>query len=253
MILGILQARLSSSRLPGKVLRKIMGRTMLELQLERLGRCRKIDKLIVATSIAQEDHAIVNLCDQLKIEVFRGDPNDVLDRFYQAARKYKPENVVRLTGDCPLTDPDLIDELIEFYLIRDCDYASNSLEPTLPDGLDAEVFSFTALKHAWEEARLPSEREHATLYIYTHPELFKTACWRYSRNFSHLRWTVDEPEDYELICRIYEELYPANMSFTWKDVLALLEQRPELAEINTAYRRNEGLETSLEKDRQVME
>ena len=238
MILGILQARLSSSRLPGKVLKKIMGRPMLELQLERLGRCRKIDKLIVATSVAREDRAIADLCDQLRVEVFRGDLDDVLDRFYQAASNYQPEHLIRLTGDCPLTDPGLIDELIEFYFASDCDYASNSLEPTLPDGLDAEVFSFAALKCAWEEARLPSEREHATLYIHTHPALFKAANWKYSRNFSHLRWTVDEPEDYELICRIYEELYPANTSFTWKDVLALLDRRPELAKINTAFRRN---------------
>jgi len=156
---------------------------------------------------------------------------------------------VRLTGDCPLTDPVLIDELVDFYLAQECDYASNCQEPTLPDGLDAEAFSFAALEQAWKEAVLPSHLEHVTPFIRSNPERFKATYYRHHKNLSHLRWVVDEPEDLEFVRRIYEILYPGKPEFGTEDILALLERKPELAEINKRFKRNEGAEKSIEKDK----
>jgi len=240
---------MTSSRLPGKVLKPILGRPMLEQQIERLWRCRRIDKLVIATSVNQEDDAIEALCTKIGMGCFRGDLENVLDRFYQAARQGKAKHVVRLTGDCPLTDPVLIDELIEFYADRECDYASNCHEPTLPDGLDAEIFSFSALEQTWKEAVLPSHLEHVTLFIRSHPERFKIACYKYHQNLSHLRWVVDEPEDLEFVRRVYKILYPVKPEFGIEDILALLERKPALAEINKSFKRNEGAKKSFEEDR----
>jgi len=240
---------MTSSRLPGKVLKPILGRPMIERQVERLLHSKRIDNLVIATSINQEDDPIKALCTRIGIDCFRGGLENVLDRFYQAARQCNPKHVVRLTGDCPLTDPVLIDELIEFYLEQECDYASNCHEPTLPDGLDAEIFSFTALEQTWKEAVLPSHLEHVTLFIRSHPERFKIVCYKYHQNLSHLRWVVDEPEDLEFVRRIYEILYPVKPDFRTGDILALLEREPKLVEINMHFKRNGGIDKSLEKDR----
>lgn len=253
MILGILQARTSSSRLPGKVLRPILGKPMLERQIERLARCHEIDRLIVATSEDRSDDAIAQLCQQLGVDCYRGSLDDVLDRFYQAASLYQPEHVVRLTGDCPLADPMLIDELIRFHLAEQSDYSSNCHEPSLPDGLDAEIMRMTALALAWQEARLASEREHVTPFIRKHPKRFRIRLWRNSVDLSHHRWTVDKAEDFDFVCAVYEALYPGNPAFGMQDVLDLLAQRPELAIINAGFRRNEGCEKSLAKDAQRSE
>ncbi len=240
MILAVLQARMSSSRLPGKVLKHIMGRPMLDLQIERIKRCKRIDELVVATSIKPEDKAIVDLCRRLGVKFFMGDLENVLDRFYQAAKKYCPNYVVRLTGDCPLADPFFIDELIDFYFDQHCDYASNCQVPTLPDGLDAEIFTFSALEQAHKEAALPSELEHVTPFIRSHPDRFKIACYKYYTNHSHLRWVVDNPEDLEFVRQVYNHLYPGTPEFSMTDILALLEKKPELILINKHLKRNEG-------------
>lgn len=249
MILAILQARITSQRLPSKVLMTILGRPMLELQIERILRCKKIDQLIVATSINQEDDPIDTLCKKMEISCFRGDLANVLDRFYQAARRYRPQHVVRLTGDCPLTDPMLIDELIEFYLARKCDYASNCQEPTLPDGLDAEIFSFETLAQTWQEAKLPSHLEHVTQFMNSQPQRFTIASYKYHQDLSRYRWVVDEPEDLEFVRKIYEKLYPSNPEFRTQDIVALLKRNKKLVEINQRFKRNEGIQQSIEKDR----
>lgn len=251
MILGILQARVSSTRLPGKVLKPILGQPMVARQIERLARCRRMDKLVVATSTDASDDPLAATCRQIGVECYRGSLDDVLDRFYQAARRHQPEHVVRLTGDCPLTDPELIDELIEFFLREGCDYASNCLEPSLPDGLDAEILRMSALESAWREASLPSEREHVTPYIRNHPERFRVAIWKNPVDYSSQRWTVDEAEDFLFVTRVYEALYPGSPTFGMSDVLKLLSDVPELAEINSDYRRNEGFEKSLKADAKV--
>jgi spore coat polysaccharide biosynthesis protein SpsF len=185
------------------------------------------------------------------VECHRGSTDDVLDRFYQAARRHRPDHIVRLTGDCPLADPGLIDELIQFYLAHDYDYASNCARSTLPDGLDAEVFRFGALERAWREARLASQREHVTPYIHQNPAKFRIGCKSYTPDLSHLRWTVDEPADYELVGRIYDALYPTNPEFTTQDILQLLSERPELAGLNTKHARNEGYAKSLAYDKLI--
>lgn len=234
MILAILQARMSSTRLPGKVLKSILGRPMLARQIERILRSKNIDKLIVATSVEKSDDRIEALCKEIGISCYRGCLDDVLDRYYQASLQYKPDHVVRITGDCPLIDPELMDEVINFYFDGDYDYATNGLKPyTFPPGLDVEVFKSMHLKTAWKEAVAPAHREHVTIFIYSNPEMFKIGYYKSKIDLSSLRWTVDRADDYELVVRIYESLYPGNPEFTTQDILNLLKKRPELKAINT--------------------
>jgi spore coat polysaccharide biosynthesis protein SpsF len=239
---------MSSSRLSGKVMRPILGRPMIELQIERLRRCKRVDKWVLATSTHPEDDLLRKLCDRIGLSCFRGGLDNVLDRFYQAAKPYNPKHILRLTGDCPLADPVLIDDLVDFFFRKGLDYASNCLEPTLPDGLDAEVFTFEALRHAWQQSELPSHLEHVTSFIRLHPERFKIGTLKYHRNLSKYRWTVDEKEDFEFVKRVYEALYSSNPEFTTEDIFALLEKEPGLSKINEHLRRNEGLKKSDEKD-----
>lgn len=248
MILAILQARISSSRLPGKVLKPLLGVPMLLRQIERLKKSQKIDRLLVATSTEPSDDPIEKLCKEHGIACYRGNLNDVLDRFYQAAREFDPEYVVRLTADCPLTDAKLIDDVIGYFLGGGFDYASNAIQATYPDGLDMEVLRFSCLEQAWREATLPSQREHVTPFIHQQPHRFKIGHYKNSIDLSHLRWTVDEPKDFELVTMIYEALYPKNPNFSTQEILGLLAQRPELEHWNTAHQRNEGFQKSLQAD-----
>jgi spore coat polysaccharide biosynthesis protein SpsF len=253
MILAILQARFTSTRLPGKVLKPILGKPILWHQIERIQRATLIDNLILGTSTDNTDDAIEILCNNSRLPCFRGSLNDVLDRFYQAAKPVDPDHIVRLTGDCPLADPQLIDQVIAFHLQGNYDYTSNTIEPTFPDGLDVEVLRFACLEQAWREARLPSQREHVTPFIHQQPFRFKIGSFRNTNDLSYLRWTVDEPLDFDLISRIYEKLYPANPEFNMQDILALLELNPELTTLNTQYHRNEGYQKSLAQDAEFLD
>lgn len=248
MILAILQARVSSTRLPGKVLKPILGVPMLLRQVERIQRSKLIDRLIIATSIDPADDAIDVISILSGCSCYRGSLDDVLDRFYQAAKPQNPDHVIRFTGDCPLSDPQMVDQLITLHLEGKFDYTSNTLEPTYPDGLDAEIFRFLCLEQAWKEAVLPSEREHVTPFIKKHPERFKIGQMRSRINLSHLRWTVDEPIDFMLITRIYEELFPKNPAFTTEDIIAFLDLNPDLKIMNVQHSRDEGYKKSLIKD-----
>lgn len=248
MMLAILQARVSSTRLPGKVLKPILGHPMIFRQIERIKRATKIDQLIVATSSDVTDDPLAQLCIENNITYFRGSLEDVLDRFYQAAKSYKPDYIVRLTGDCPLTDPKLIDDVISFCEQGDYDYVSNVVEPTYPDGLDAEVFRFPCLEDAWKEGGLPSQREHVTLFIRQHPKRYKIGSYKNRIDLSSLRWTVDEPFDFELVTNIYEALYPLNSGFTTQDILVFLDEHPGMKTHNIHLQRNEGLLKSLRED-----
>lgn len=250
MITAIIQARLSSSRLPGKVLKPILGRPMLELQIERVRRARRIDTLVVATSTAADDDPIAALCGKLGVRCHRGSLEDVLDRVHGAVLPDAASHVVRLTADCPLADPELIDRVIAFCVDGGYDYASNALEPTYPDGLDVEVMRFEALAAAWREATAASEREHVTPFLYKHPERFRLGSFKAERDLSQLRWTVDEREDFELIERIYHALYPKNAAFSTTDILSLLDSMPELKTLNTRHLRNEGYAKSVARERQ---
>jgi spore coat polysaccharide biosynthesis protein SpsF (cytidylyltransferase family) len=248
MILAILQVRVSSSRLPGKVLKPILGKPMLFLQIERVMRCRRFDLLVVATSTDRSDDLLVQQCVERGILVYRGSLTDVLDRFLGAAQKYQPDAVVRLTGDCPLADWEVIDLAISTFLNGGYDYLSNIDPPTYPDGLDVEIVSYRALIEAGARARLPSEREHVTQFVRNRPDRFRIGSIKQEVDLSSLRWTVDELEDLEFVRAVYEELYPSKQEFNTSDILALIERRPELRGINNNILRNVGLSKSRAAD-----
>jgi spore coat polysaccharide biosynthesis protein SpsF len=247
-LVAVLQARFSSTRLPGKVLKPLLGEPMLARQLERIGRADCIDQLIVATSTEASDDPIAALCGSVGVDCRRGSLDDVLDRMYWAAAGAGAKTFMRLTGDCPLMDPTVLDALVSYFRDGGYDYASNTIEPSYPDGLDAEVMHFSCFETAWREAELPSEREHVTPFIYNRPGRFKLGSFRGEPDLSGLRWTVDEPADFEFVAEVYQALYPSNPAFSTADILHLLRQRPGLAEINLGPGRNEGFLKSLDKD-----
>ena len=248
MIVAILQARMQSSRLPGKVMMEILGKPMLALQLERIERCKKIDKLVVATSKQQADDPIAELCKVLDVACFRGSLDDVLDRYYRAAELYEAKHVVRLTGDCPLCEPTVIDKTIDIHLAECRDYTSNFHPACFPDGLDIEAIRFEALETAWQRAKFPSHREHVTAYIYQNADEFSLGSYTQSPDLSNLRWTVDEAEDFEFVTHIYEALYPKNHNFSCDDILNYRKTNPDIFQLNAKYARNEGMKQSLQND-----
>ncbi len=240
MILAIVQARMSSHRLPGKVLKPILGEPMLSHQIRRIQRSHNIDKLIVATSDHYSDNAIASLCSQLSIGCFRGSLSNVLERFFLAAEAFKPEHIVRLTGDCPVIDPVIIDDVISLHLKQKSDYCSNCHPATYPDGLDVEVMTWQALLTAYREAESKLDLEHVTPYIALHPERFRIANKLSVEDNSHLRWTVDEAEDFELINQLFNRLYPLKPNFEYQDMLNLIGESPNLSKINRTHKRNAG-------------
>lgn len=241
-VLAIIQARMSSTRLPGKVLLPIVdGKGALELMLERVCRAKTLHKIVVATTTSSCDDRIADLCEHLGYEYFRGSEEDVLDRYYQTALAFGPGRIiVRLTGDCPLHDPQVIDKVVESFVNSDADYASNIEPPTYPDGLDVEIFTFEALRKAWRNAKLSSEREHVTIYIRNHPELFSKKNVSYSKDCSKYRWTLDEESDYRLIKKIFTHFYHRNPCFTMQDILSFIKENPDIESINSGIQRNEG-------------
>jgi spore coat polysaccharide biosynthesis protein SpsF len=248
-VLAILQARVTSTRLPNKVLAPILGQPMLARQIERLRRATTLDTLVVATSDDASDDPLAALCAAIDVPCHRGSLNDVLARFQGACAAFGPaDHIVRLTGDCPLADPAVIDAVVRHHLASGTDYTANAIQPTWPDGLDVEVMRSAALQRAFDEARLPSEREHVTPYIHKHPEWFRIEHVKGDRDLSTLRWTVDEPADLAFVSEVYAALYPENPAFDTAAILALLAQRPELAELNGQFLRNEGYAKSLAAD-----
>jgi len=221
--LAILQARMTSSRLPGKVMAPVLGEPMIGRQIERLRRARGVGKLLVATSTHESDDPLAAYCEGLGVEVFRGPLDDVLERFRAAlARHPDADTVVRLTADCPLTDPELIDEVIAHHHEVGADYTSNTLGTrTYPHGLDAEVIRAGALVDAAERAEEAYEREHVTPYIYRRPEVYRLAGVARHTSLAHLRWTVDYPQDMAFVRDVYARLYPFDPEFTSDDIVAL--------------------------------
>lgn len=246
-IVAIIQARMSSTRLPGKVMADLAGRPLLARVIERARAAKSVDLVAVATTDRAADDRVAEFCSAGQIPVFRGSEDDVLDRFRQAAARFEADVVVRLTADCPLLDAAVIDLVVGSFLTGNCDYASNTIEPTYPDGLDTEVFSREALERAWREAKLKSEREHVTPYIWKNPAFFRLLSVKNDVNLSGLRWTVDEPQDLELARRVYQELSGRGV-FRMNDVMGAFRRHPEWAEINTGFARNEGYEKSLRED-----
>lgn len=230
-IVAIIQARMGSTRLPGKVLMDLAGDTALARVVSRVRRCRLVNEVIVATSTHAADDVIEEECRRLRCAAFRGSEQDVLDRYYRAAQQADAEVVVRITSDCPLIDPEVSDRTIEAFIKAGTDYASNSLERTYPRGLDTEVMTFAALELAWREATQAHQREHVTPFLYQHPERFKLLSVKGDRDYSQHRWTLDTPEDLRLLQTICARC-GGREDFTWRDVLELVEKEPPLAEIN---------------------
>jgi len=248
---AIVQARMGSTRLPGKVLMDIAGQPMLRRVIERLKHTKLLDDIVIATSTNDEDKPVIKLAEQNKVKSYAGSPNDVLDRYYQAAKLYKADVVVRITADCPLIDPQVVDKVIKYYKAGKYDYVSNVVKPTYPDGLDTEVFSYRSLTKAWQEAKLTSEREHVTPYIWKNTAIFKIGGIQNTTDYSSLRWTVDDRKDIEFIREVYRHLYKKNKMFYMGDVLGLLKQHPELLKINQGTARNEGYTKSVLEDKIV--
>lgn len=237
--LAIVQARMGSSRFPGKVLKTLPGGlSLIGFLLARLSKSTALDKIVLATTDREIDTPLAEHVKKLGYEVFRGSENDVLDRYYQAALSHSPEQVVRITGDCPLIDPAVVTEVVEALASQGTDYASNILPPSFPDGLDVEAFTFSSLQRAWLEAKAQPEREHVTPYL-RNPSRFKIANVQNATDESSGRWTVDDPADYDVVRGVVAH-FGGRADFSWRDVLTLQQQQPALFAMNHATLRNEG-------------
>lgn len=239
-IVTVIQARLGSSRLPGKVLAPVLDRPLLELMLERVRSARLVGSVVVAIPTGKADRPLAELCKMLNVNCFAGDEDDLLDRHYQAGKLHCADAVVKIPSDCPLVDPRVIDKVLGFYLSNpdNWDFVSNLHPPSWPDGNDVEVMSMAALKQAWREAERPLEREHTTPFFWENPDRFRVGNVRWDRGIdlsgTH-RWTLDYAEDLQLISTVFERLYPRNPRFGLDDVLQLLEADPELARLNERF------------------
>ncbi len=249
-IIALIQARMGSSRLPGKVLLPLCGETVLRQVVSRVSAAKSVDEAIVVTTIEKGDLPIVKACADMGIRVFCGSEEDVLDRYYQISRLLKPKSIIRITADCPLMDPEIIDKVVMRHQDCNSDYTSNAITETFPDGLDVEVVDYQALEKAWNLSKQLSEREHVTLFIRNHPELFKIESVDNFENTGNYRWTLDEQRDYEFIMKVYEYFYPV-VDFGYKDIFKLLKKDPELEKINQNIVRNEGLQKSLQKEKNM--
>ena len=243
LVVAIIQARMSSTRLPGKIMADIAGRPMLWHVVNRVNQAKMVDKVVLATTTKKTDDPVADFCAANGITCFRGSEIDVLDRFYWAARENLAYTVIRITSDCPLTDPDVIDRVVTKLQESGSDYAANCIRYTYPDGLDVEVFTFEALKKAWREAKKPTEREHVTPYI-RFSNRFTVCSVEQNKDLSAQRWTVDEAADLEFVRQVYAHFAPKR-NFCLKDVLGLLRDKPELSEINRGIIMNEGYYKSI--------
>ena len=236
--IAIVQARVGSTRLPNKVMLPIEGVPMIELLLRRLAKSRQLDQILIATPEDPENEPLVAHARGLGYEVAQGSENDVLDRYYQAAKAHNSDIVVRITGDCPLVDPILVDAAVVAFKQGQVDYLSNTNPPTYPDGLDIEIFSFKAMERAWKETNKPFDREHVTPYLWKSGK-FRTRNLRSEQDCSGERWTVDEPADLEVVRSIFKHFWPRT-DFSWQEVMALREAQPHLFTPNRQISRNEG-------------
>lgn len=239
--LAVLQARMSSSRLPGKVMMEINGKPMIYWQIQRILRSMSVNSLVVATSIDSSDDALALFLEANSINVYRGELDNVLSRFIQVSEKYPHDALIRLTGDCPLVMPELIDQMVGAFYEQDVDYLSNTLEPTFPDGLDIEIIKKGALKNLTTYDLNAKELEHVTYGIYTRPETFRLSNFLNEFNRSHERWTVDYQEDLEFIRDVYAYFASREATFTYSNLLGFLKQNPHAFSRIDASRRNEQL------------
>lgn len=241
-VIAIIQARMPSSRLPGKVLKDIDGRPMLAWVVSRASRAKTANKTIIATTVEPEDDVVAEYCENNNYSYTRGSMHDVLDRYYQTAKKFRADVIVRITADCPFIDPAEIDRVVEKFLSAEppLDFAANRLpmERTIPIGLDTEVCTYAALETAWRETKEAHQREHVMPYFYENTNRFHTLHVKHEPDYSHFRWTVDTPEDLELARQIASH-FKGRDDFSWQEIIALFEQTPELANVNAQVRQKE--------------
>ena len=251
MIAAIIQARMTSTRFPAKIMKEVMGRPLLDYMIERISFCHHINKVILATTVNKEDDPVVLFAKEKNLPFYRGSECDVLDRYYQASREYGVEHILRVTSDCPLIDPILCDHIVDIYIKSHIDFVHTG--PTFAEGVDCEIFSFNALEKAWNGASLKSEREHITLYIHNHPELFKKITLINKTDDSKYRFTVDESEDFLVVKAIFEAFYRKNsLPFTTGEIKNFLDSHPDVYKLNAHIIRNEGLLKSLKEDSLVV-
>ena len=237
-IVAIIQARMGSTRLPGKVLMKVSNTPLLKIMLPRVEKSNRLNKIVIATSTHAQDNPIEDFCNNNNVPCFRGSESDVLSRYYESAKQFDADVIVRLTADCPLIDSKIIDKVIDLYFTEKVDYSSNTVPPDkskFPDGSDVEVFSYNALERAFSEAKKDSEREHVTHYFWRNNNGFRTAQLSQEDNWSKYRFTVDYPEDFEVVEFVIQELERRKSSGSLKEIIEIIESNPEIKEKNSKY------------------
>lgn len=243
MIAAIIQARMGAKRLPGKVLKEVNGTPLLKFQVNRVKQSALLDKIVVATSVVPGDDAIADFCMCNKIDCFRGSENNVLGRYYECAKQYGADVIVRLTGDCPLVDPEVLDNTIRLLQQERTDFAANTVPPQtscFPDGSDVEVFTMRALQRAYQECKNPYDREHVTFYFWKYENGFKTAQLKYKKNYSQYRFTIDYPEDLEVFSFIVSELWKQKKFGHLEEIIEICEVNPKVCRLNAHHAFGEG-------------
>jgi spore coat polysaccharide biosynthesis protein SpsF len=236
--IAIVQARVGSTRLPGKIFAEISGAPLVWHVYNRLTNAKNIDKIVFAIPDTQPNDELADYLEKNKIALYRGDEDNVLARFYSAATEYKADIVIRITADDPFKDPDIIDKTVTLLLENDLDFAYNNKPPTFPEGLDVEVFTYKALRRAAQEAETDFDKEHVTQYMFKNPSKFKQLNFANNEDMSHLRWTIDQAEDLEMAREVYKELYTKISIFKIADILSLLKRKPQIARMNTNVKRS---------------
>lgn len=250
---ALIQARMSSTRLPGKVLKDINGRPMISYMIERVRSARSIDDVIVITSLDSSDDPIEEFCKKEGVSCYRGSLDDVLDRYYQASKQFRIDVIARLTGDCPIIDPQIIDAVVSSYIEGAYDFVGNTIPPswTVPEGMDVEVFSCANLERAWKETKKISDREHVTFYFWQNPDMFSIHRFNIEEDYSRYRLAVDYPNDFQLMQSIITALYSPTHCFSMYDIVAYLDAHPSLAELNQDIVANSGWQSAFDKDKQA--
>mgnify|MGYP003999349241 CR=1 FL=1 len=246
----MIQARTGSTRFPKKTLAKINNKPMIWYVINRVKMIKSVEQIALITTRKKSDKILLKIAKENNIIGFSGDVHDLLSRHYECALKINADPIIRITSDCPLTDPKLVEKILKFYLNNNYDYVSNVIKPSYPDGLDIEIFSLSALKKAVKNAKLMSEREHITPYFIKNSNKFKLYNIENKKNLSHLRWTVDQIEDIKFIRKIYSKMKPKTI-FSMNDILKIICNEPKLQKINQKYNRNEGYAKSLKNDRKI--
>jgi len=246
----MIQVRTGSTRLPGKALKKIEGKPIIWHMINRVKKIKSVQQIVIVTTRKREDERFLKIAQENGILGFQGSEEDVLDRHYRCAMKFNADPIIRITSDCPLIDPYLVERILQVFLKNNYDYVTNREPPTYPDGLDTEIFSFSALKKAAIYAKMRSEREHVNPYIVKNPKKFKIFNYRNRKDLSHMRWTVDEKNDLKFVRQIYSRMKP-KMLFSTNAVLKILSKEPNLQKINQGINRNEGYSKSLKNDKKV--